>query len=82
MRVKTWRILDRGAVPEGASTIMYPCRCGYEAMLPIAGRPIAMGLGRQSDGWVIFDPGTNALPTTIQCRRCRRILTNEDRRVR
>lgn len=74
MRVKTWRILDRGTVPENASTIPYVCRCGYEAELPVQGRAIALMAG----GGVVFDPGDCAIPPLVQCRRCRRILTIDD----
>lgn len=74
MRIRTWKILDRGAVPGGAATISYSCRCGYEAELPVRGRALA----QIGFGGVVFDnDGPYALPTTIQCRKCGRILTNE-----
>lgn len=73
MRVRTWKVLDRGEVPVGAPTISYSCRCGYEAELPVVG----LALAQTSDGAVVFDIGRHAMPTTIQCRKCGRILTNE-----
>ena len=73
MRVKTWKILDRGQVPAGASEVEFACPCGYEAMLPVMGRPLA-----QCWSGIVFDnDGPFAMPTTVQCRKCRRILTNE-----
>ena len=73
MRVKTWRIIDRGDVPLAAMTVPFVCRCGYEAELPVRGRAIAA----TQDG-IVFDPGHYAIPTTVQCRRCRRILTQTE----
>ena len=74
MRVRTWKVLDYGEVPEGSPTCSYSCRCGYEAELPVLGRPLAqMGFS----GIVFDNDGPYALPTTVQCRKCRRILTNE-----
>ena len=73
MRVKTWKILDMGTVPEGAPTIDFPCpRCRQEAALPIRGRPVALS----GDGVVFDTDGPYAMPATIQCRRCGRILEN------
>lgn len=69
MRVKTWKVLDRGTVREEAGTIPYDCPCGHEAELPVAGRVIAL----TSDGGVVFD-GPGSLPPKIQCRRCGRVL--------
>ena len=74
MRVKTWRILDYGRVPESSATVPFSCACGHEAELPVKGRVIA----QFGDGGVVFDNDCKGeLPTTIQCRKCRRILTNE-----
>lgn len=78
MRVKTWKVLDYGTVPEGAPTIPYDCPCGHEAALPIRGRVIAV----TSDGGVIFDSQERALPPKIQCRRCGRVLVREVANVR
>jgi len=74
MRVKTWKVLDRGRVPANARLVPYDCICGYEAMLPVLGRPLASLPG----GGVVFDNGEHALPTTVQCRKCSRILTHEE----
>lgn len=77
MRQRTWKIIERGPVPEGARTIPFECACGYEAMLPVKGRVIAVN-GDKGDHGVFFDNDeAGALPTTIQCRRCGRVLTTE-----
>lgn len=77
MRVKTWKVLDWGDVPNGSPTVPVACRCGVEAELPILGRVLAIiGDGTDIEG-VIFDQGPYALPSVIQCRRCRRIFTQE-----
>lgn len=78
MRVKTWRILDYGKVPNNARMIPYDCECGHEAALPALGRILAI----TSDGGVIFDNGKRALPDKIQCRRCGRVLVREVAGVR
>ena len=71
MRVKTWKIIDYGDVPETASTIEFTCvKCGREAMLPVTGCAIA-----QSGSALIFDIGDYAMPRTIQCRKCGRVFT-------
>ncbi len=79
MRVKTWKILNRGAVPENARLIPWTCRCGREAMLPIKGTPMAVtGDEKLGDVGIIFDIDMKGeMPTTIQCRRCGRVMTNE-----
>lgn len=69
MRVKTWKVLDRGVVGPIAGTIPYDCPCGHEAELPVNGRVIAITAG----GGIIFD-GPGSLPPKIQCRRCGRVL--------
>jgi len=71
MRVKTWKVIDRGEVPNDGPMIAFPCRCGYEAMLPVRGRALAIIAG----GGVVFDTNERgALPAVIQCRKCLRIL--------
>lgn len=75
MRVKTWKVIDRGDVPDGAPTVPYECVCGHEAQLPVRGRPLAQIAG----GGIVFDTNERyGLPPTVQCRKCRRILTTED----
>lgn len=70
MKVKTWKILDRGDVPLDAGMIEYECACGYEAALPVRGRVLA-----QVAGGLVFDTNERgALPKRIQCRRCGRVL--------
>lgn len=83
MKVKTWRVLDYGRVPKRARTIPFECWCGYEAQLPVVGRPVAITGGHQwpGDDGVIFDPGPHAIPQEIQCRRCGRIYAVEGRRM-
>ena len=78
MRVKTWRVLDRGTVPDTAAMVPVSCICGYEAAVPYVGRPLAaIGQG------VVFDVGVpHALPPTIQCRKCGRVLCMDDACVR
>lgn len=80
MRVKTWKVLDYGLVPEGSRTIPYTCSCGHEAELPVKGQVIAiLGDGDGGDGGVVFDnDGPYALPTKIQCRRCGRVRVKND----
>lgn len=75
MTVKTWRILDRGTVPDDAVSVPYACVCGAEAMLPVQGRVIA----QLADGVVFDTDQVGVLPATIQCRKCGRILTNDVR---
>lgn len=77
MRVSTWRILDRGSVPEDARTIPWECACGTEAYIPVKGRVLAiMGDDDTGDSSIVFDnDGPGALPRVIQCRRCGRVLT-------
>ena len=84
MRVKTWKILDYGAVNRGAQTVPYECQCGREAELPVLGRVIAItgGHKHQGDEGIIFDPGPRALPRKIQCRKCGRVLVLEESDVR
>ena len=35
MRKATWKIIDRGKVPEIASHVDYTCECGHEAQMPV-----------------------------------------------
>ena len=68
MRQATWKIIDRGEVPERAGTVEYDCpACGREALLPVLGLPIA-----QIGAGIVFDTGKHAMPAVIQCRHCRR----------
>ena len=79
MRVKTWKVLDWGRVPPDTPTaVPLTCQCGREAHLPVLGRAIAQLAG----GGIIFDPGDHAIPATVQCRHCLRILTVEEPIVR
>ena len=65
----TWKILQRGRVQLDAPMVPYDCpRCGYEALLPILGMPLA----QLSEGGIVFDTGDHAMPAEIQCRHCRR----------
>lgn len=79
MRVKTWKVLDYGLVPESAPSHEYTCVvCGREAFLPMKGRPLA-----QIQQGIVFDNDEDgALPTVIQCRKCRCIFESEPRNVR
>lgn len=72
MRVKTWKILDWGDVPQTARTVELTCECGRDAHVPVVGLPIA-----QIGSGLVFDIGYHATPTTIQCRKCGRVLTTE-----
>jgi hypothetical protein len=71
MRVKTWKVLDRGAVPSDARRVQYTCTfCGREAELPVVGTPIA-----QIEQGIVFDTDRRGImPPVIQCRKCRRIF--------
>lgn len=75
MRVKTWKILDYGDVPTGASTISYSCQaCGHEAAMPVKGRALAQLAG----GGIVFDTNEEgAIPATVQCRKCGRTFTTD-----
>jgi hypothetical protein len=83
-RARTFKVIDRGDVPEvgvdaRVQLIPFDCVCGVEAELPVLGRVIAMtgcGIPGQLPG-VVFDPGPQAMPRHIQCRRCRRRFTTE-----
>lgn len=68
-RKPTWKILDRGNVPDPAPNhVQFAClNCLAEAELPVVGLPIA-----QIDQGIVFDPGERGLPKVIQCRRCRK----------
>lgn len=67
MRRATWKIIDRGKVPERSMHVDYMCECGHEAQMPIMGLPMAqIGMG------IVFDIGGHAMPKIIQCRKCRR----------
>lgn len=70
----SWRIIDRGDVPErGSSIVLFDCvGCGAEAELPVLGLPLA-----QIEGGIVFDIGKYAMPRVIQCRHCRRRFTTE-----
>lgn len=70
MRVKTWKVLDYGQVPADSPTVLYTCKCGTEAALPVVGMPIAQfGMG------LVFDNQCKGhLPAIIKCRKCRRIF--------
>lgn len=70
MRVKTWKIIDRGLVPEDAQMVPYECECGREAEIPVSGRVLALAAGG-----IVFD-GAHAMPPVIQCRKCGRVLEN------
>jgi hypothetical protein len=67
MRKATWKIIDRGRVPELSAHVDYTCECGHEAQMPVLGLPMAqIGTG------IVFDIGKHAMPKIIQCRKCRR----------
>lgn len=78
MRVKTWRVIDRGEVPEGSPTVPFTCRCGREAELPVVGRVIAInGSDEEGDHGIFFDNDQDGkTPAIIQCRKCGHVLAN------
>ena len=67
----TWKILNRGAVPDPAPNhVMLTCLgCGREAQLPILGVALA-----QLHQGLVFDTGDHAMPKAIQCRHCRLVF--------
>jgi len=67
VRKATWKIIDRGKVPELATHVDYTCECGHEAQMPVMGLPMA-----QIGNGIVFDLGGHAMPRLIQCRKCRR----------
>ena len=66
---KPWKILDRGMVPmDGFTSVQFTCLgCGNEALLEVFGIPMA-----QLHQGIVFDIGPHAMPSRIQCRKCRR----------
>ena len=65
----TWKILDRGKVPDRALAVSYACPgCEREADLPVLGLPLA----QMSGGGIVFDTQPYAMPAVIQCPHCRR----------
>jgi hypothetical protein len=67
MRKATWKIIDRGVVPEITPAVDFTCQCGHEASLPVMGLAMAqIGMA------LVFDTGKHAMPDIIQCRKCRR----------
>ncbi len=80
MRVKTWRIIDRGSIPLNARTIPFSCRCGHEAQLPVVGRVLAVTGEGDRDSGIVFDNEAHAIPPVIQCRKCGNVM--EDASVR
>jgi hypothetical protein len=71
-RVRTWDVLDYGAVKLDSPTIPYEAECGHEAELPVSGRVMAI----TSDGAIIFDTEGGSSPPKIRCRRCGRVFSN------
>lgn len=72
-RPRTWRVIDRGSVPEGSRTIEFSCPgCGVDALLPVAGVALA-----QVGPGLVFDGGPRAIPAEIECRSCRRRFERE-----
>lgn len=64
----TWKVIDRGEVPDDAPLVLFDCpKCAYEAWLPMVGVALA-----QLRGGIVFDGGDHAMPRVIQCRHCRR----------
>lgn len=77
MRVKTWKIIDRGDVPlDSRSTAELTClKCGREAFIPVVGRPLA-----QTGEGIIFDNDADGVvPAIIRCRKCGNTLQHEAR---
>jgi DNA-directed RNA polymerase subunit RPC12/RpoP len=78
VRVKTWKILDRGNIPHNARTVEFTCMtCGRDAHLPVVGLAIA-----QVDEALIFDHPGHAIPPLIQCRKCGHVYEQEPAHVR
>jgi hypothetical protein len=72
MRKATWKIIDRGTVPEITQHVDFTCQCGHDAKLPVLGLAMAqIGMG------IVFDVGKFAMPKIIQCRKCRRQFIKE-----
>jgi DNA-directed RNA polymerase subunit RPC12/RpoP len=73
--MRHWKIIDRGRVPTDRPRIIeYSCPgCGKEALLPVAGLPLAQLGG----GGVVFDDGDGCLPPEVACPHCRRQFTTK-----
>jgi hypothetical protein len=83
-RPKTWRVLRWDGGPKDLDSLPVVelwCDCGQEAYVPISSEPESPIIARIGRGLIFDDPGYRPpkgwLPTEIQCRRCRRIFTND-----
>lgn len=74
-RERTWKVIERGKVPELARSVEFTCTgCWTEAKLPVLGHPMA-----QVEMGIVFDhTEVWAMPAAIQCRKCRRIYEYGD----
>lgn len=69
MKIRAWKVLDRGNVPtSGANETSYTCfGCGNDSRLPVVGTVIA-----QLRSGPVFERPGYATPALIECRHCRR----------
>ena len=83
MRPRTWKVLAWGDVPPATTQLIpWVCACGSQALLPAVGRVIAItGHEIHGDTGVTFDDRHHALPHTIQCRTCHRVMALVDNRT-
>jgi len=79
MKHRTWKVLKWDNPGTIIDWIPLPCKCGYEADCPTnVDLPIIamIGMGLVFDP-PNYEPPPNFMPNEIQCRRCKRIYTDE-----
>lgn len=79
--MRTWKVIKWKPEPsEIEDWVPLDCTCGYEAMCPAAEKaPVIAAFGMA----LVFDPPgysppDNYLPNIIQCRKCKKIYTDEE----
>ena len=71
--MRTWKIIDRGSVPEQARKAELTClACGIVATIPVVGIVMA-----QVGHGLVFDIGEHDTPKVIQCRNCLKKLQKD-----
>jgi hypothetical protein len=79
---RTWKVLDWPDKPAQTRTLPLCCpHCGHDAHLEMGLMPgaqviaaIGLGLIFEPAGYV---PAKDQMPTTIKCRHCRRVFSND-----
>lgn len=71
--MRTWKVLSGDKPPDTHDVELQCLGCGTGALVPVVGIPIA-----QLHQGLVFDSGVYWMPSKIQCRHCRRILSTEE----